>query len=253
MDLFYNSLILEITNKCTAKCDICYQSAGGVDACNHLNLKVAKRCIREAFQLDCLKKRFHLAGGEAFIYPDDCYDLFSYARKIGYETISCTTNAFWARKLDHARRMCEMMRKSGLDYVEISWDYWHYQFVSPDSVNNCIRACFENEIRPNLRLLATKRHKMNEVMDLLDPEVIPFVDEISSGAVANVGRANMVCEKELYKPLSALNTSCYQMLNLCVNPKGFVYPCCSGLEVCCDFVNEGCEMVWFHMMNDDIV
>ncbi len=66
-DFFYDSLVLENTNKCTAKCAICYQAAGEQNSCDRLDVKIAKKCIREAFALDCLKKRFHLAGGESFI------------------------------------------------------------------------------------------------------------------------------------------------------------------------------------------
>ncbi len=236
-DFFYDSLVLENTNKCTAKCAICYQAAGEQNSCDRLDVKIAKKCIREAFALDCLKKRFHLAGGESFIYQDDCKELFACAKKTGYEVISCTTNAFWCRSLDNARRVCETMRKNGLNHMEISWDYWHSQFVQPEAINNCIRACFENEISSNLRLLSTKKHKMSEVMDLIDPDVIPLVGEISSGPVSDVGRASMMDESEFYAAPSGFNSNCYQALCLAVNAKGFVAPCCSGFDQCNEYVS----------------
>lgn len=236
-DFQYGGLVLENTNRCTAKCAICYMSAGDTKTSDRLDLKVAKKCIRDAAKLDCLQKRVHLAGGESFIYQDDCKELFACAQKSGYETISCTTNAFWCRSLDNARRVCETMRKSGLNYMEISWDYWHYQFVKPEAINNCIRACFENEISSNLRLLTSKSHNMKEVMDLLDPEVIPLVGKISSGPVANIGRANSWDENDFYGCPSGIDISCAGSLNLAVDARGFVAPCCSGFDQCHDYVN----------------
>ncbi len=232
----YESLVIENTNKCTAKCGICYLSAGDAKTTDRLDLKVAKKCIREASKLDCLQKRLHLAGGESFIYPDDCKELFACAKKSGYETISCTTNAFWCRNLDHANRICETMRKSGLDYMEISWDYWHYQFVKPECINNCIRACYENGITSNLRLLSTKSHNMGEVMDFIDPDVIPLIGKISSGPVSYIGRANSLDENEVYAPACGFDASCSGSLNLAINAKGFVAPCCCGFDQCHDYV-----------------
>ena len=121
--------------------------------------------------------------------------------------------------------------------MEISWDYWHSQFVQPEAINNCIRACFENEISSNLRLLSTKKHKMSEVMDLIDPDVIPLVGEISSGPVSDVGRASMMDESEFYAAPSGFNSNCYQALCLAVNAKGFVAPCCSGFDQCNEYVS----------------
>lgn len=234
----YDSLVIENTNRCTAKCAICYQAAGGDSNKDRLDVNVAKKCIREAAKLDCIGKRFHLAGGESFIYMDDCRELFSCAKKAGYKKISCTTNAFWCKNFDNAQRVCESMRKNGLDHMEISWDYWHYQFVSPEAINNCIRACFENEITTNLRLLATKKHKMNEVMDLLDVDAVKLVDEISSSQVSAVGRAAaLLNEEDLYYAPGGLNATCDRSLCVSVNARGFVAPCCSGIDQCDEYVN----------------
>ena len=190
---------MENTNRCTAKCAMCYLSAGENGKGDKLDMNVAKKCIREAAKQDCIAKRFHLAGGESFIYKDDCCELFACARKAGFKVISCTTNAFWSKKLDNARRVCEEIRKSGLTHMEISWDYWHYQFVSPETINNCLQACYENEIATNLRLLTTRSHQMKEVMDLLDPDAVKLAGKISCGQVAAVGRATkFLNEDDLY-------------------------------------------------------
>lgn len=255
----YDSLVIENTNRCTAKCAICYQAAGGENNKDKLDTNVAKKCIRDAAKLDYVGKRFHLAGGESFIYMDDCKELFSCAKKAGFEKISCTTNAFWCKSYDKAMRTCETMRKSGLNLMEISWDYWHYQFVAPEAINNCIRACYENEIQSNLRLLSTKNHKMHEVMDLLDPSAIELIGEISSNQVASVGRAiEGVNDSDIYTSPAGLDGTCERSLCLSVNAKGFVAPCCSGFDQCIEYptgniYNEGIKTIAERMNSDPIL
>lgn len=234
----YDSLVMENTNRCTAKCAMCYLSAGENGKGDKLDMNVAKKCIREAAKQDCIAKRFHLAGGESFIYKDDCCELFACARKAGFKVISCTTNAFWSKKLDNARRVCEEIRKSGLTHMEISWDYWHYQFVSPETINNCLQACYENEIATNLRLLTTRSHQMKEVMDLLDPDAVKLAGKISCGQVAAVGRATkFLNEDDLYHPPCGMSAVCENNFSVTVSSKGFVAPCCAGLDQCDEYVN----------------
>ena len=134
-DFHYDCLVMENTNRCTAKCAMCYLSAGEYGKGDKLDMDVAKRCIREAAKQDSIAKRFHLAGGESFIYKDDCKELFACAKKAGFKVISCTTNAFWSQKLDNARRVCEEIRKSGTSmpnyidvFKDVEWYEAHYAY-----------------------------------------------------------------------------------------------------------------------------
>ncbi|MCR5608183.1 MAG: SPASM domain-containing protein [Lachnospiraceae bacterium] len=235
MPITFNGLVIENTNKCNARCAICYQSAGSENN-NHIDINKAKKCIEEAITLDTLNPRFHLAGGEAFLYMDDCIDLFSTAKKAGYKTISATTNAFWCTDKEKAKNFCNILKDNGMTYIEISWDNWHKDFIKPKAIENCIMACYENEITTNLRILTTKSHSMEEALNRLDEKVIPYIGQITSSPVFAVGRATEVIPGEdFYLQRGGLGTPCYSSLNLTINAHGEVYPCCAGFDQCRDY------------------
>ena len=104
MPMRFAGLVLENTNRCNARCAMCYQSSGpkGSDVLGqaHLPFEVMARLIREARQIPTLAPRFHLAGGEAFMHPEECLALFMIAKDAGYLDLTATTNAFWALPAD---------------------------------------------------------------------------------------------------------------------------------------------------------
>ena len=240
MPICYNSLVMENTNRCNARCRMCYQSAGEGKECGRVDLEVAERCIREAAEIETVGSRFHLAGGETFLYPDECYTLFQVAYDAGFASITATTNGFWGSDLTSAREKCARMRDSGVTGIELSWDHWHGEFIPARAIDNCLLACRENDIDVNLRLLSTKRHKMDESLSLLDSESLRLAQTISCGPVIASGRAMEALDRDdIYMSERGARGSCFTALNLTVNSFGEVFPCCSGFETCrsCAFGN----------------
>lgn len=239
MPIHFCSLVLETTNCCNSKCGICYQSAGS-EGRNRIDLIAAKKAIEESAILENVGSRLHIAGGEAFLFPEDCFELFRTAKSAGYSLISATSNCFWGATLDKARKMCEKAKESGLNYLELSWDYWHGEHIPASSVSNCLVACREYEIMSNLRLLTTKKHDMEESICRLDPEALKLASNITSGPVLATGRAVEVLKKDDFYPARVgIAGTCHSMLNLTVDAHGDVFPCCSGFDVCkeCSFGN----------------
>lgn len=231
--LTFNSLVVETTNRCNARCAICYQSSGpkGSDilGLSNLSIPVIKRIIREAGKIDTMKKRFHLAGGEVFLDIDKCIQLVEYAKKYNYLIISTTTNAFWASNKNKAKDVSEKLRKAGLTNIEISWDYWHKQYIDPNAINNCINACKDVGIEVNLRLLSTKSHSHGEALSFLQLESVERADMITCGVVFPEGRAKKEIEpSDFFK--KGIEGSCHSALNLTVSSSGNVYPCCAGID-----------------------
>ena len=236
MPIHYNALVMEITNRCNARCRICYQSAGEQPCPQRIDLEAAKRCIREAAELETVGSRFHLAGGEAYLYPEDCFTLFRTARDAGFTMISTTTNGFWGRTLEKAREMCARMKESGVSSIELSADYWHGEFIPAESMSNCLRACREAEIEINLRLLTTKKHSMQEALQRLSQDAVAGSHVITSGIVFATGRAAEVLEpEEFYEMKGSIAGNCHDCLNLTVTSFGEVFPCCAGSDICRDF------------------
>ena len=239
MPIHFGALVLETTNCCNSKCGICYQSAGA-EGRDRINLSAAKRAIEDSAVLENVDSRLHIAGGEAFLLPKDCFDLFRTAREAGYTLISATSNCFWASTLDKARMMCEKASDSGLNYMEISWDFWHGEYMPAEAVNNCLIACREFGIVTNVRLLTTKSHDMEESIVRLDPDILRLASNITSGPVIGTGRASEVLKKKEFFPARmGINGSCHSILNLTINVHGEVFPCCAGFDICreCAFGN----------------
>lgn len=235
MPIYYNGLVVESTNRCNARCAMCYQGSGPMGSDTRgpakLDVQIIQRCIREAAEIDTIAPRFHLAGGEAFLYPEDCYPLFKEARDAGFEIISATTNGFWGKTMESAREVCKRLRDSGLNSLELSWDFWHQSFVPGASVSNCLQACKEYQIDSNLRILTTQLHNMEEALSALHPEVIDLASRITCGPVFATGRAAKELDpEEFFCSHAALDDSCHRTLNFSVNAFGDVHPCCAGFD-----------------------
>lgn len=232
--LSYNSLVLETTSQCTSKCKICYQSSGPKGSDRFGKVALSENTLRallcDALSIPTLERSLHIAGGEAFIHFERCIALFSHARRLGYTAISATTNAFWARKRSEAYRRCEILRRSGLLAMEISWDAWHAEFVSPQTIANCIDACADMGISTFLRVLTTKTRSSADALRMIKSDSLEKVDSISSTPVLPVGRAQECIDMSDIFFCDSLDDRCYGVLNLTVNAVGNVFPCCAGLD-----------------------
>ncbi len=234
MPVSFQGLVIENTTRCNARCKMCYQAAGpkGSDITGVGALTVAEvtQIAADALTIPTLEPRFHLAGGEAFLKIDDCLRLFAMARETGYTEISTTTNAYWAKDPADAHAVCAQARAAGLLNMEISWDFWHLPFISPEAVSNCLEAAAANGIRTNLRILATKSHSVAEALALLRPAALEIATEISSGPVFPTGRAAKQLPPDDFFYADGLGSGCHGVLHLTVNGKGDVYPCCAGAD-----------------------
>jgi len=235
LPMYFTGLVIENTNRCNASCDHCYQCAGPRGSRNrkaeHLELDVMIRCIREAAELSCIGSRLHLAGGEAFLYMEECIRLVEEAKRCQIQQIGATTNAFWAKDLKEARSICSKLKEAGLTSLEVSCDYWHHQNIPPEAVNHCLIACREVDIDTNLRFLTTRAHSIEECISYISPEALGAVSRITSGPVFGTGRAKEKIDcKDLYQQRDSLHAVCYNALNLTISSSGDVFPCCAGFD-----------------------
>ena len=263
MPLHYCGLVVENTNRCNASCAMCYQSSGpsGPEGANAtcMDVSLIKRFIREAADIETIASRFHLAGGEAFLYLDDCYEIFRSAQASGFALISAATNAYWGASMHKARNVCASLRDAGLNSLEVSWDYWHSEFIPAASVNHCLLACREAGIDTTLRLLTTRSHPMEEALSYLSVEAVETADRITSGPVFATGRAATTLSRdEFYYSRASLNNMCYRTLNLTINAFGQVFPCCAGFDqnknyICGNVADEPLDVIVARMDNDPIL
>lgn len=232
LPLIYHTLVVESTTRCNAKCGMCYQGAGpkGSDYLGDAAMSVEeiKQILRSALTVPGLPRRFHMAGGEAFIKLDDCLEIFGYAASLGFHEISCTTNAFWAADMMKARHVARQLRDAGVTRMEISWDYWHGPYIPPHAINNCLAACDDNDIVSNLRLLTSRSHSAEEALSTLSPGALAKAAMLVSAPVYRVGRGLELDEDEVYGGGEV--GTCHSSLNLAINARGEVSPCCAGFD-----------------------
>jgi len=234
MPIAFQGLVVESTSRCNAKCGMCYQAAGpaGSDILGKAALDegTIRRVLEEAIELPTLGRRFHLAGGEAFLNVGSCVSLFAHARSLGYTEISTTTNAYWARKPAQADAILREARCAGLRRMEISWDYWHLPYIPPQAINFCLIACAKWGVSSNLRILTSREHSAEEALAWLDPEALALATEIISCPVFPTGRAAKgIDPAEIYKS-GDLASTCHSVLHLTINALGNVAPCCAGAD-----------------------
>ena len=114
MPITFQSLVIESTSQCNARCAMCYQSAGpngsDIRGKSTLSLEQIKILLHDGMRIKTLNKNFHLTGGEAFLNINDCIDVFNTAREVGYAGISTTTNAYWASTRNSAKGICSTLR-----------------------------------------------------------------------------------------------------------------------------------------------
>lgn len=234
MPITYSGLVVERTTRCNAKCGMCYQAAGpkGSDLLGKASLprELIERVLTDALTIPSLGKRFHLSGGEGFLQADDCLYLFRAARDAGYHEVSTTTNAFWARKREDGSAMMQALSAAGLTRMEISWDAWHLPYIAVEAVNHAVELCVEFGIESCLRLLSTKSHSIGDALRLLSPEALACASWGVAGPVFPTGRAakEVPLDDIHFPPAGA--TTCHAALNLTVNAKGHVAPCCAGFD-----------------------
>lgn len=262
LPLTFHGLVVESTNRCNAKCAMCYQSSGPTGSDDwgafRLNIDAIKRAMLEVLSIPAVQPRFHLAGGEAFIHAKDCYELFAYARTCGYSSITTTSNCYWAATPEKADTVAITLKECGLTQIEISWDYWHQPYIESRCIDNAILACRRQDIYVNLRILTTKEHGPRESLSVLAPAALSAVSEISSGPVFPTGRAAKKLHKEEFHYGQNLSGACHSVLHLTVNAKGNVYPCCAGADqtdalAFGNILREGITSIYQRMNNDPLL
>ncbi|HKP47863.1 MAG TPA: radical SAM protein [Pyrinomonadaceae bacterium] len=231
--LHFHSLVLETTDRCNAKCGMCYQSAAphGSDVRGdfHLPLEVSLRVVEEASELKEVESRVHVSGGEAFLYYDETLSILSHAKTLLFRNIGSTTNGFWATNDVVAERRCLELLDAGLDYLEVSLDYWHAPYVSLDRIKTLLAAARHTGIKVILRTLSSRSHHIDDLLQSFSAADLLHVT-VANGRVHPVGRAaEEVPGSEIY--FGDTNGCCERMLNLTIAPNGNVYPCCAGADM----------------------
>jgi MoaA/NifB/PqqE/SkfB family radical SAM enzyme len=232
--LRFRALVLETTDRCNAKCAMCYQAAGprGSDlrGDSRLEQDVVLRVIGEAAALPEVAGRLHISGGEAFLRYPETLAAFRHGRDCGFTNIGSTTNGFWAVSESIAVRRCDELIDAGVDYLEVSLDHWHLPYVPVKRVRNLLRAARATGLTVILRTLTSRSHHLDTLFESFEPADLIGV-LIGNGRVHPVGRGAVEVDPEDVYFGDGPVGACEDLLSLTIAPNGNVYPCCAGADM----------------------
>jgi len=258
--LNFNALVIESTERCNARCAMCYQAAGpkgsDIRGDSVLDLATIFQIIDQAIVLPNLDKRIHLSGGETFIDFPKAIEVFRHAKAKGFERIGTTTNAFWATNRPTALKKTRALAEAGLNYFEVSIDYWHLPYVKLACVRNLLWASRQLGVTVILRTLSTKSHHIDELLKHFTTSDLIHV-LIGNGRVHPVGRgAAPEIAADVYS--GSIDGCCEKVLNLTISPAGDVFPCCAGADMtkslaCGNVKDNGLADSIFRMESDRMI
>lgn len=229
--LSFNALVLETTYYCNARCNHCYTSCGPHVSQQRISVEQAKAIFDQATDLPNLKKRCHVAGGEATIFWNELIQILAAARDKGFIN-SIVTNGFWGRTPERALVKISQLKEAGVQEIELSIDAMHQDFISPFAVSNVIRAAKQLGIGITLRVCTTRTLRASKVIEKLAADDQSDIS-IAINKVNPVGRAKeAIPAEDIWVEPGIPSGACYPLLNLTINALGDVYPCCAGSELC---------------------
>ena len=172
----------------------------------------------------------HFAGGEPFLYYKNMLETAKHGKQCGF-SISVVTNGFWAYSEDNARKQISNLVDAGLIRTKLSFDSFHNKYIPVETIRKAIRILKEFDVSIVLRIITTKKHKVDETLRRLSLDDLDSI-EISSSPIVPVGRARMsVNEDEYYLSKNGSIGYCADFLNLTITDSGNVAVCCAGSEL----------------------
>lgn len=95
-----------------------------------------------------------LTGGEPMLREGLALSLTARLRRHGV-TVAMTSNGFWGRTPEEARRVAGLLREAGLGLLTISYDRFHAGFMGFEPVRHIAAACAEAGLPMNVNITRT--------------------------------------------------------------------------------------------------
>lgn len=121
---------LVITDKCTLRCDHCFEESGPE---NNTFLEMSKvedladQCV-DVFQEYQNPREIRITGGDPFLHPHIERIIRSFADRkdlLKFDTLDVESNGWWATNDETTEQYVEMLKRSGVNVLTMSLDYFH--------------------------------------------------------------------------------------------------------------------------------
>ena len=220
--LIYDTLGIVMHRRCNASYKICCMQSNP-DCKEELNTESIKRFLNsvEDKQIEYVS----YTGGEPFLEYEKLKDLISFTTSLGKKA-SCVTNGFWANNYKDTYNKLSELKSAGLYRINISYDAYHKEFISPKNISNILRACSDLKIISLLATIKLKNEKVGEAFDLLGNSLNNVNIKIVQGVSVGNAKKNYDTSK-FERKLKPENIKCVYDGIITISYDGNIYPCCS--------------------------
>lgn len=221
----YQTLGIIMHDTCNAECKMCSLSCSPKSK-NSLNIDRLKEFITSCKNTSIVQVSF--TGGEPFLRYEELKELIKFTVSQGFYC-NVVTNAFWALDEVRANNIISELKAIGLSSINISFDNFHIEYVSKQSVINAIRACKVYDLPVVVAMCKLKDERLGNLIDELDADY-PSLNVLINSCLP-AGRSKQTIKREQFK-LSSLdnNLKCPYGGIITIHPTGKIYACC-GHEV----------------------
>ena len=229
-------LTITTTNKCTLKCNHCFEEAGPEN-----NLFLDKNRIDKLAEesIDLFKqyssKEIRITGGDPLLHPDIYQIIDSFSRRknlLGYSTLDIETNGWWATDNIKTGDIVMKLKESGATLLSMTVDYWHKKGrVFPNDEHF-------DRIEKASEIVGLEFRHINVSFPLAIKGEDDFIPEVTP-----IGRGRKLPEKywgshmscrargcRLTPPTQAIAPGYSPIDEITIGSNGNVYPCNSGKE-----------------------
>ena len=192
-----SGLAVMLTRRCNMACAHCSVESGPKAGTKGPPLPELLRAVRDAAASGV--RYVNVTGGEPMLRERAALEVVRECRRLGIGT-RITTNGFWGRTPERARRTLCQMLEAGLSALTVSYDRFHAAFQGPEPVVHIARAAAE--LGFHFEVNVTRMADDEEIGELIAPfDDLPnvrlrFYDVQPLGAARNLPGSAMRSETE---------------------------------------------------------
>lgn len=218
------SLVINLSQKCNAKCDHCCFSCLP-NSVNCLTDEEIEAVVRYAETHEDVAL-VSLTGGEALLRKSKVLETIHRLSILGKD-VTLITNGFWATNDKNTKSLLTSLRTAGLRYLTVSYDNYHSEYIPVDNIKRLFLHIKKFDIEVALNMVVDKKNRGVDLLDKLGESI--FGVPITIVPASPVGRAKNLNMEDLYlKTIDELELTCPATgWEFVIHHDGYVYPCCS--------------------------
>ncbi|WP_141677368.1 radical SAM protein, partial [Streptococcus agalactiae] len=125
------SLVINLSQKCNAKCDHCCFSClpNSVNCLTDEEIEAVVRYAETHEDVELVS----LTGGEALLRKSKVLETIHRLSILGKD-VTLITNGFWATNDKNTKSLLTSLRTAGLRYLTVSYDNYHSEYIPVDNI-----------------------------------------------------------------------------------------------------------------------